>query len=240
MSIPSKGLFNKLCAIALGSTLSVGALAMPISVSYEGADVTVSYSIDAGNSQLVSFDYLFDVGSLTDAANWIGTTMDAFSVQFGSAGGGPSLVQSISATSTNSANVNGAWTGFLDKVSGQGCSDNDSDAVCYTRLVTAQGGSSQETVIAADTAYNFAFDVLFQAGVDVPQTLAGNHSIKFLSLKEQNGSWSTGLQLSESGPFIPTDPPCCTPPSEISSPDVLALLGLGLLSLVGVRHLRRA
>ena len=227
-------------AIGLSSALlSTGSMAIP-SVSYEGADVTVNYTL---SGQTASFDYIFAVGNAMDAANWIGTTMDALSIQFGSAGNG-TLVSSISATSSNSANVSGVWTGFQDKVSGNGCSGNNADAACYTRLGTGTVDTMLETVIAASTTYNFMFDVVFNAGVNVADTLAGTHSIKFLSLeckKTDNDNkctkWGTGLQLSESGHFNPDNP--TDPDNPVPVPGTLALFGLGILGLHRSHRRRR-
>ena len=214
--------------IGLATTLvSVTTIALPISVTDGGADITVSYDI---SGQTVSFDYLFAMGA---TGAYIGTTMDALSIQFG--GNNNALVASISATSTNSATVIGSWTGFRDKVSGNGCSAGMFDAACYTRLGSGVGGSGMETVITANTSYLFELDVIFKTGVDLFAVLDGYHSIKFLSLKlnERSGKWSTGVQTSEQGAFYrnPGDPDPDPDPNPVPVPGTLMLLGLGLLGL---------
>jgi len=220
------------------------ALAAP-TVSQDGLDVTITTST-AG--QVVTITYLVEVGGSPAADSWIGTTMDALSIQFGCAGMNcNSIIDSISPTATTSANVNGTWTGFLGKVSGTGCDSDNSESVCYTRLPTGVGGAVPETIMAANTAYTFTFDVTFKDGVDVAAVLSGEHSIKFLSVKGQEQcsgpptdrtcviKWSTGNQLSQSGSFDDgTDDG-----QDLPEPGSLALLGAGLIGIGLISKRRR-
>jgi len=120
------------------------------------------------------------------------------------------------------------WTGFKDKVGGNGCGVADDNAICYTVLPTATGGDGA-AVIAAGTTYFWEFDVTFAAGTDLTKALGGDHSIKLLSVKDQNndGNWSTGNQLSQSGAFTNDTPS----PPPIPEPISIALLGVGFLAL---------
>ncbi len=218
-------------ALGFGSLVSLNAWAGLI-VSQDGMTVAVTQTT---SGQTTSVRFQVDIADATTASSWIGATMDALSLQLGCAGNDcNSIVQSISSTATTSANVNGPWTGLLGKVSGNGCTDNQSESVCYTRSPTGAGGSGMETIIAASTSYVFRFDINFFAGVNIAEILDGDHSVKFLAVREngtnRDGSikWKTANQLSQSGSF-----------QQVPEPGTLALLGVGLIAVAFYRRMSR-
>lgn len=212
---------GRIVAIVMG-LVAANAYALPSTVSQDGLDLTVSASI---SGQTLSMTMLLEFGDATIASSWVGTTMDAISFQFGCAGNNcNAIIDRISEMATTSSNVTGEWTGLLGKVSGNGCEDNMSESVCYTRLGTGTVDTWYETVILENASYSFMFDVTFFDGVDIAELLEGSHSVKFLSLKKvgcpNDCRWTTGNQLSRSVP----------------EPGTLALLGAGLLSLTLTRR----
>lgn len=215
-------MFRKLASIAVvaASALGFGSSAAAFAVYQDGLGVDVTYSV---SGQTVSFTYTADFTGAT--TSWIGETMDAFSLQFGAAANA-TMIDSFTATITGlpGTNTAGTWTGFRDKVSGTGCSNVDADALCYTVLPTATGGDGA-TIIAATTHFWY-FDVTFDEAVDVAEVLAGEHSIKFLSVKQlPRGGWTVGNQLSQEGPF-----------TSVPEPISAALVGAGLLGMALLRR----
>lgn len=211
--------------VALGAAgFSTGAAAY--SVTQDGLGIDVLYSL---SGQTANFTFKTDFTGAT--TSWIGDTMDSFSLQFGNVGQGSGMIASYTPTiaglpGTDSA---GTWTGYQDKVSGNGCGAATADAICYTVVPTASGGDGA-SVIAAQT-YFWKFSVTFAPAVDVATVLSGDHSIKFLSVKlNPNGKWTTGAQLSQEGPFQPCTNGTCNGHS-VPEPLSLALVGIGLLGL---------
>lgn len=218
---------RKFAATALTaiSALGFSTGASAFSVTQDGLGIDVGYST---SGQTVSFTFTADFTGAT--TSWIGDTMDAFSLQFGNAAHN-SLIASFTPTISGmpGTDTSGTWTGYLDKVSGQGCSAATAEAICYTVNPTATGGDGA-SIIAADT-YFWKFDVTFLDGVDVASVLDGDHSIKFLSVKLlNNGKWTTGSQLSQAGSFTGDD--------NFYTPEPIgaALVGIGLLGMALVRR----
>lgn len=199
----------------------VSSNALGFVVEQDGLGMDVGYTL---TGQTSTFTVTADFTGAT--SSWIGDTMDAFSLQFGGNNGG--MVTSFSAIT--STNTSGNWTGFQDKVSGTGCSTGTFDAICYTVLPTASG--ADDATIITNDVYTWSFDVIFANSVDLDSLFSIDHSIKFLSVKLlNNGMWTTGSQLSQSGTFCESGE-CITVPE----PNSLVLFGLGLM---GLRFVRR-
>jgi PEP-CTERM motif len=200
-------------------TLMISGTAWAYVVEQDGLGIDVSYT---KSGQTVSFNFIADFTSASDS--WIGDTMDSFSLQFyGNTAGRIDNFSGITSTNTS-----GDWTGMLDKVSGQGCTEGDHlGAICYTVEPTRSGRDNAS--IIANEIYNWTFDVTFADNLNLDTMLAKNHSIKFLSVKyKQNRDfWRVGSQLSQSGTFTPT---------VVAEPSSIVLLGLGLIGLAGIRR----
>jgi len=158
-----KGSIKKgaLFAIAAWGFLAASS-AFACTVSQDGLCVDVK-GVQSGQTVNFTFTATF----AANATSWIGTTMDAFSLQFGAVGNGAgSAITAFSATATT-ANAGGPWTGFKDKVSGNGCADSDANAVCYTVLPSAIGNDG--AAIIAPGVYTWTFAVTFANTFNVPR-----------------------------------------------------------------------
>jgi|GEM_PF-6437184 len=206
-------------AFILVLALMMSGTAWSYVVEQDGLGIDVSYT---KLGQTVSFNFVADFTLASDS--WIGDTMDSFSLQFyGNTDGRIDDFSDI--TSTNTA---GDWTGMLDKVSGQGCSEGEHlGAICYTVEPTRSGGDGASVI--ANEIYNWNFDVTFADGLNLDRMLAKDHSIKFLSVKynQRRDIWRVGSQLSQSGTYTTI---------EITEPGSMVLLGLGLIGLVVSRR----
>lgn len=201
-----------------------------------GLGLDATYALDGDG---VTAHFTFVATWTTNA--WNGELMDSFSLQFGGGSGGL-LDQSLTAAAAGPGP--GTWTRVYDKVSGNGCTASGFDAVCFTMLPSglgaAGGGSDGAPFInrgATDLVYTWTFDVRFSSAANRTSGLAGDNSIKFLSLKynRNNNRWSTGHQLSESGTYTPGDDD-----EDVPEPGTLALFGLGMLGLGWAGRRRRA
>lgn len=207
------------------SAFAFAGSASAYSVQQDGLGIDVFYNI---SGQTATFEFVADfTGAST---SWIGDTMDSFSIQFG--GGNGVLIKSFDSTPTTA--VSGTWQGFRDKVSANGCAAGTFDAVCYTAIPSGAGGDGAPVITNAK--YSWTFNVTFNDPKatgpgkvpTVEEILAGDHSIKFLSLELQSGKWTTAGQLSLEGAFSEGVP---VEPLVIPEPMSLALLGVGILGL---------
>src|SRR5699024_7514375 len=104
------------------SALAFSGTAAAYAVTQDGMGMDVEYSLSG-----LTASFRVEATANATASTWLGTTLDAFSLQFGNVGnGGTSFIAAFTPTITSpDTNAGATWTGYKDKVTGNGCGAAD-------------------------------------------------------------------------------------------------------------------